>query len=731
LSSLIILLANPAFALDCTGLDPDLCDYTHIAEDVSASYGVHLNDAHPNPAMRPAYVYGEFEGALADAAADCPSGHVEVEGVVAARWFEWGSWGGYIMGDWVDVVDGSTGPVRGRVQQSAVPLLHYGNPLGSVPAVISGQAIDGDRPDGFWSGVYVEQYPGRGYMAALYGACAELPPPPEPGPEVFDDHYEIVGNTPFVVGASSLIDPYMPSTEAPNGLLDNDPDAADLVVVGVEGCADTTAPFDCTSANGSMLSVNADGTFGYVPPPMAENGNVDSWGIRVERVGGSPVATSLVEFEQVTRVWYADASFCCGGNGDVLDPFSSLDHADGLVEDGDTLAIAGGVDAYSTGLTVSGDVRIHSMADDLVLDVSLNGQPAPVTLVQGNGVPAFLYSTNVAAITIDTDPGPASVHFKGFSIASENSPAAIRVQGANAYDVSFSETMFEYGTSPVVWVDQAGWGATAPSRLELRDLLWYNTNGIQIDPAGTGQTTVDIANVQMYDVDQAIGVQASGTSRLDLYLESIEGGSMNQFMAVGATDDAEVQLYAGGNLVDTNGSVFALDSAGSSRVGLTLAQNEFAMMGSSSPGLQLLGRGSSDTTVYMTETAFYASGGQAMAIQTAESGLVALTAQNILVSGTTGGPAIDARAGASDQDMSALCLQLDSVSDQGSAQMVAVSQQWGSDFYLGSPYAFDGQDPMEVQMVIEGTSGLPAQVDTQAPAVVDYQPVDSCGMPYF
>src|SRR5581483_370667 len=76
-----------------------------------------------------------------------------------------------------------------------------------------------------------------------------------------NDSYSAIGNVMINVNNSGA------------GLLGNDVDpfgGSPLVVSGISGCGDLTAPFDCLTANGGNISVQANGQFTYNPAPGFE-----------------------------------------------------------------------------------------------------------------------------------------------------------------------------------------------------------------------------------------------------------------------------------------------------------------------------------------------------------------------------------------------------------------------------------------------------------------------------
>jgi YVTN family beta-propeller protein len=118
------------------------------------------------------------------------------------------------------------------------------------------------------------------------------------------------------------------TTVSTNGLLDNDSDPVEgsaVSVAGVVGCADVVTPFDCSTANGGSLTVNANGRFSF--RPAAGNTAADSFEY-VLTDSGTPVAQNVnvtVNLSFVgNRIWFVKNNQGAGGVGRSNDPFDTL-----------------------------------------------------------------------------------------------------------------------------------------------------------------------------------------------------------------------------------------------------------------------------------------------------------------------------------------------------------------------------------------------------------------------
>lgn len=129
-------------------------------------------------------------------------------------------------------------------------------------------------------------------------------------PLAANDAYDAVGNTLLEVGVTPSGDPAVVGT---GGLFLND---ADFL-----GDTFSLSTFDATSVHGGSVSVNANGSFTYLPP-VGFTGT-DTFTYTIVDTGGL-TGTATVAITVTEMVWYVDNTAGSGGSGRSNDPFDSL-----------------------------------------------------------------------------------------------------------------------------------------------------------------------------------------------------------------------------------------------------------------------------------------------------------------------------------------------------------------------------------------------------------------------
>jgi hypothetical protein len=201
------------------------------------------------------------------------------------------------------------------------------------------------------------------------------PPAPVPGP----DSYSGYGNVAFAVSGVS------------NGVLGNDttPIGTNLVAsFGPTTGAETPAGSAGASAQGGILTVQADGTFTY-NPPAGFHGPTDTFKYTVSNGGASAVGTAAITILDANPngagtniVWFVDNS---GSNGDgrEFSPFSSIasfqainDGVPNHAAAGDLVYVLAGSGPYtSSALTLLSDEQL--LGQPINLATTLPTRPSP------------------------------------------------------------------------------------------------------------------------------------------------------------------------------------------------------------------------------------------------------------------------------------------------------------------------------------------------------------------
>jgi len=147
-----------------------------------------------------------------------------------------------------------------------------------------------------------------------------------------NDEYDVVGNTAIVVDAT-------------NGVLANDSDVDSVVTV--------IPSTDESTAQGGVITINADGSFEYFPP-VGARGIADTFTYLVD---GPPASATITFNISEHIVWYVDNSAPADGDGRGIYggdnyAFDTLYEVNFAVEEGDLIVINGTETPYGDNLTL-------------------------------------------------------------------------------------------------------------------------------------------------------------------------------------------------------------------------------------------------------------------------------------------------------------------------------------------------------------------------------------------
>ncbi len=285
---------------------------------------------------------------------------------------------------------------------------------------------------------------------------ADDPPTPD------NDAFDFIGNTQLEVDRDTAATPEViantPPVPAALGVLDGDtdPDGGTFSISGIVGCGDLTAPFDCTVAGQGTISLQADGSFSFIPV----NGDTDPTATFQYTLTGNPTAATvtLTRFE---RVWYVKNDAGTGGLGRSNDPFDTLGEAEAasLVNDWIFVYFGDGTNTgQSVGILLKGGQHLLGEHVGLSIPVGLNGDASPtnlVTAVAGNR--PLIHHTGAGNNGVSmTNAIPVEV--RGLNLSSNNanaidltsaaalsgsatltiSESVIRTAGAEGIDINFN-----------------------------------------------------------------------------------------------------------------------------------------------------------------------------------------------------------------------------------------------------------------------------------------------------
>lgn len=161
---------------------------------------------------------------------------------------------------------------------SPAPVGTYGNPgpAGGGTATLASR-FNGTNPNGTWKLYALDDSPANGAAGSITSWCL---------------------NITVSLPADAINDSFATNegTNLSGNVLANDI-GSPLTVTAIGGCADPTAPFNCTTSQGGALTMNADGSFVYTPP--ANPNGSDSFTYTASNISGSDAATAAISVASV------------------------------------------------------------------------------------------------------------------------------------------------------------------------------------------------------------------------------------------------------------------------------------------------------------------------------------------------------------------------------------------------------------------------------------------------
>jgi len=368
-------------------------------------------------------------------------------------------------------------------------------------------------------------------------------------------------------------------------------DGADDLLTGVSDPADGTnaQPFSVTtgpvsSAMGGDVSINADGSFSYDPPPGYEGADSFNYEICDSGEPGSACTTASVTVNVSDMVWFVDPSAPAGGDGRLGSPFNDIDTFD-AVNDGTGNNPAAGDDVFLYSGTHDGGVT-------LLDNQRIFGQSATATLSTLTGIALPTYSapfppTNTGTTTLQATNATAVTlgqgnTLRGFDIG--NTGTGTGVAGTGFGNLGISE-MIVFGTGQALDLDTG----TATVTLDSIQSSGSDSDGVRLSDLGgsftiTGGTVIDNAagigvNIQNVSAAYSFGnVTVDNRNSAGVFINGFTGGVQNgQFGTVTINNQNASNTTALGIDNTTGGDISVaaavIDNGGANSSGIALSGN--------------------------------------------------------------------------------------------------------------------------------------------------------------
>lgn len=274
--------------------------------------------------------------------------------------------------------------------------------------------------------------PALSYDEQLTVTVNDVNDPPVAAPQSYGG---VVGNTLAVRGTTASA-PHVAITGNLLGVGATDQDAGDTVSVVAEA--------SIASTKGGTASVNADGSFTYLPPAGLKS-TTDTFTFHVTdgHVQSAGTATMTIGSQ---LVWYVDDTAAPGGSGrstapyDTLAPLNGAGGAGDADATGDTIFVYAGSGSYAGGLVLEqGQVLLGERAGLSVGGTTLvaAGSVAPVvTNAAGNGI---TLASGVSVQGVDVSGASADgINGSGVTTANVGDVTAVAVSGSGADGLDLS-----------------------------------------------------------------------------------------------------------------------------------------------------------------------------------------------------------------------------------------------------------------------------------------------------
>ena len=386
--------------------------------------------------------------------------------------------------------------------------------------------------------------------------------PPVAGADAFD----FVGNTELRVDLAAASTPHaLETTGSGTGLLDNDSDPVEgdpISIVGltVGACVDNSAPFDCTDAAVGRVQLGTDGTFSFVPAP-GDTGATETFQYTLS--DGTDTTIGTVTLTRYERVWYVKNDAAAGGNGTSISPFNAItaanlndndadaDLTDDLDGANDYIFVHfgnGTTSGQSSGLFLEGGQHLIGEHAGLSLNVNLNGNGAPTTLLAAApGSRPFFDDTLADGFDGVVARNVVPAEIVGMNLAGD----------ANAID----------------WTTTAAFAGTGTFSIHDNVIRGAGGIGVDLNLAGTGATVLAFHDNNLTSTGTALNVQETGTGTVTITAfddNVVSGNTVGSGMVI---SNAIFDATPGGGFDLVSGGTTAIGALGNGVGGAALTMS--------------------------------------------------------------------------------------------------------------------------------------------------------------
>jgi hypothetical protein len=407
-------------------------------------------------------------------------------------------------------------------------------------------------------------------------------------PQARNDAFTTVGNTLLEAGVAASGNPAVTS---PTKLFDNDAVATDTIQL---------QSFQATSANGGTVSVNADGSFTYLPAVNFTGTDTFTYTVR-NSAATTPVLTdtATVTITVSSKVWYVNNS---GANGDgrSSSPFNSLTPLNGAGgagdadAPGDVIYIFTGGGNYTTGIQLENNEQLIGNGVALVVNTFTlraagtrptitNGSGNGVTLASGNTLSGFNVGDTSAVDISGTSFGTLTAN--NITLSGTGRPLSLTTGALAATFDQITATSASGGQG----INIAG----ATGSMTVTNGTSITNPTTQCILVGTTTAAIDFGNTTCSGGTDGVSFQNNSAGTRTFGTLNVSGGSGDAFLSGAGggnvTVNGAANLASASNPIDiqnmTNGS--AISFAGGATVSKTTAGGAGVNWGGTNTGATL------------------------------------------------------------------------------------------------------------------------------------------------
>ena len=295
---------------------------------------------------------------------------------------------------------------------------------------------------------------------------------------------------------------------------------------------------DVATANGGRITIEADGSFTYTPPPGVSGATADFYDYTL--TDGTNSDTGRLNFTINKMVWYVKNDSVAPFHGTSTRPFAELSDAaaDAIADDAEDASAADstiyvfrgtGTSAnMNSGIALKHNQHLLGETQSLVIDIDDAGAEPPVTLVTGNGANRpVIGNSSGSAVTVPATTN-RTVSVKGFSISATDNAIDATSSGAAILDMVIDDIIITAATNEGIDINGGSTGASVVALSNI-SVATGNNNGIDVRRTAGTLRVSSFNNISISGTVAGTGVvfdQVNFDTDTDAGVDTVTGGNL-------------------------------------------------------------------------------------------------------------------------------------------------------------------------------------------------------------